>query len=105
MSDEEITGSVETIETQAEEVLEEARSKASAIILKAKDDAAKILASGISLDEVEKERERIVKQAEEKAERELAEAKNKASEIRNGAGKQVGKVVDRIVSTVTGAKV
>ena len=105
MSVEEIAGSVESIEAQAEQVLEDARSKASAIILKSKDDAEKILDANMSLDEVKKERERIIKQAEQKAEQELGEARKKASEIRNGVETQVGKVVDRIVSAVTGAEV
>lgn len=104
MSVEEIAGSVESIEAQAEQVLEDARSKASAIILKSKDDAEKILDANMSLDEVKKERERIIKQAEQKAEQEIGEAKKKASEIRNGVETQVGKVVDRIVSAVTGAE-
>jgi len=104
MSVEEIAGSVESIEAQAEKVLEDARSKASAIILKSKDDAEKVLDANLSLDEVKKERERIIKQAEQKAEQEVGEAKKKASEIRNGVETQVGKVVDRIVSAVTGAE-
>lgn len=105
MSAEEIAGSVETIETQAEKVLEEARAKASSILIKAKNEAEKILTSGMSLDEVKKERERMVKEAEAKADKEITEAKNKAEGIRNGAGKQVGQIVDRIVNTVTGVEV
>lgn len=103
MSAEEITDGIKSIETQAEKILEDARSKASAIIIKAKDEANEILATGMSLKETEKEREQIVKQAEDKAAREVSEAKQKASEIRTGTGKQVEDTIERIVNIVTGA--
>ena len=61
MSTEEMTSNVETIEVEAERILEEARSKANEILLKANEEASKMLSSELPMDEV-KAPERIQKQ-------------------------------------------
>ena len=105
MSAEKITASVENIEVKAEKVLEEARSRASEIIMKAKDEAGKILAAELSLDEVAKEREQIIKQAEQKAAREIEAAQKRAVAMKEGAGKKTGEIAKRIASVVSGVEV
>lgn len=105
MSAKEIATSVETIEGEAEKILEEARKRASEIVLKAKEEAARILSAEVSLDEVKKERKQIIDRAEENATREIEDAKKKAAEIRQSVGKKTGKVVERIVSIVVGTEV
>jgi len=105
MPAEKITASVENIEVKAEKVLEEARSRASEIIMKAKDEAAKILAAELSLDEVAKEREQIIKQAEQKAAREIEAAQKRAVAMKEGAGQKTGEIAKRIASVVSGVEV
>ena len=104
MCAEEVRSSVETIEVEAEKILEEARSRANEIILKAKEEAGKILASEVSLGEVKKECEQIINRAEGKANQEIEESKKKAAEIRNSAGKKMGKIRERMVNIITGAE-
>ena len=103
MSAEEITSSVETIEIEAEKTLEEARSRAGEIIIEAKEEASRILASEVSLDEVKRECEQIIDKASEKANQDVEEGKREASEIRTTAGKKMGEITERIVNIVTGA--
>lgn len=104
MSAEQITNSIENIENEAEKTLEKARSRASEIILKAKEEAGKDRSSEMPLDEVKGECEQILVRAREKANKEVEESKTKASEIRTGASKKVGKITERIVNIITGAK-
>ena len=104
MSAEEITSSVETIEIEAEKTLEEARNRASEIILRAREEAGRILSTEVSLNEVKGERERIISRAEEKANQEIEGAKKKAAEIRNITGKKTGKIAERMVNIITGAE-
>ena len=105
MSAKEITSSVETIEGEAEKMLEAARKRASQIVLKAKEEAGSILSTEVSLDEMKTERKQIIDEAEKKAKREIEDAKKKAADIRQNASKKTGKVVERIVSIVVGTEV
>ena len=104
MCAEEITSSVETIEIKAEKMLEEARSRANEIILKAKEEASRILSAEMPMDEGKKEREHILNEARQKANQEVEASKKKASEIRTNATKKIGKITERIVNIVTGAE-
>lgn len=104
MSAEEMTSSVETIEVEAERILEEARSKASEILLKANEEANRILSSKLPMDEVKAECERIIHKAREEADKKVEEAKKKASEIKAEVGNKVDKITERIVSNITGAE-
>lgn len=104
MCAEEITNSVETIEIKAEKMLEEARSRANEIILKAKEEASSILSAEMPKDEGKREREHILNEARQKANQEVEASKKKASEIRTNATKKIGKITERIVNIVTGAE-
>jgi vacuolar-type H+-ATPase subunit H len=104
MCAEKITSSVETIEIKAEKMLEEARSRANEIILKAKEEASRILSAEMPMDEVKREREHILSEARQKTNQEVEESKKKASKIRTNATKKIGKITERIVNIVTGAE-
>jgi len=104
MSTEEMTSSVETIEVEAEKVLEEARNRSNEILLKANEEVSKILSSELTVDEVKTECEEIIRKAREEADRKVEDSKKKASEIRATIGKKADKIAERIVSNITGAK-
>ncbi len=105
MSAEPITSSIESIENEAEKALEEAKSRANEIILKAREEAGRILSSEMPLDEVKEECEQILNKAGEKADEELKESKKTASQIRASAGKKMEKITERIVNIISGAEV
>jgi vacuolar-type H+-ATPase subunit H len=104
MGAEEITSSVENIEIKAEKMLEEARSRANEIILKAKEEASRILSAEMPMDEVKREREHILSEARQKANQAVEASKKEASRIRTNAAKKIGKITERIVNIVTGAE-
>ncbi len=104
MSAEEMTSSVETIEAEAERILEEARNRASEILLKANEEANKILSSELPMDEVDAECQRIIHKAREEADKKVEDSRKKAAEIKTEVGNKVDKITERIVSIITGAK-
>ena len=104
MSTEEMTSNVETIEVEAERILEEARSKANEILLKANEEASKILSSKLPMDEVKAECERIIHKAREEADKKVENSREKASEIKTEVGNKADKITKRIVSNITGAE-
>ncbi len=104
MSAEEMTSGVETIEVEAEKILEEARSRANEILLKANEEASKILSSKLPMDEVEAECERIIDKAREEADKKVKDSREKASEIKTEVGSKVDKITKRIVSNITRAE-
>ena len=104
MSAEEITSSVETIEVEAERILEEARSRAKEILLLANEETNKILSSELPMDEVKAECERIIHKARGEADKKVKDSRKKASEIQAEVGNKVDKITERIVSNITGAK-
>ena len=104
MSAEEMTGSVETIEVEAERMLEEARNRANEILLKANEEASKILPSNLPMDEVKAECERIIDTARGEADKNVEEAKKKTSEIKTMVGNKAGKITEQIVNNITGTK-
>lgn len=104
MSAEEMTSSVETIEVEAERILEEARNRANEILLKANKAANKILSSELPMDEVKAECQKIIHKAREEADKKVEDSRQKASEIRATVGNKVDKITERIVSNITGAE-
>ncbi len=104
MSTEEMTINIETIEVEAERILEEARSKANEILLKTNEEASKILSSKLPMDEVKTECERIIHKARGEADKKVEEAKKKTSEIKTEVGNKVNKITESIVSNITGAE-
>jgi len=57
----EITNSVEALEVEAEKILEEAKTRASEILLEAREEAKKMLSSPLPLDAVQTECDRTLR--------------------------------------------
>ena len=104
MSTEEMTSNIETIEIEAERILEEARNRASEILLKANEEASKILSSELPMDEVKAECQKIIHKAREEADKKVEDSRKKASGIKTEIGNKVDKITERIVNNITGAE-
>ncbi|PIP49090.1 MAG: hypothetical protein COX14_01165 [Chloroflexi bacterium CG23_combo_of_CG06-09_8_20_14_all_45_10] len=98
----EVTSSVAAIEVEAEKILSEARAGANGILLKAKEEAKKILSFELPMDEVKTECDKIISKARVEAEAKIADSEKKASEISADADKKVEEIVTRVVSIITG---
>jgi len=103
MSAKQVETSIE-IEDKAEKALDDARKRAGDIVLKAKDEAARILSAEVFLDEVKEESDQILGEAKKQADKEVDGSRKQASDIRTGAGKKAGKIAERIVNIIVGAK-
>lgn len=102
MSAEEVSRNVETIEVEAEKMLEDARIRASEILLKAKEEAGQILSAELAMDEVKAECEKIIHRARDGAEKEAQDSEEKAALIRNDIAEKVEGIVQRLVGIITG---
>jgi vacuolar-type H+-ATPase subunit H len=97
-----ISNSVETLEVEAQKILEEARTRANEIILKSKEEAKKILSSQLPLDEVKTGRDNIVSKARAEADKKIKDSEKEAVEISTNADKKVKKITELVVNIVTG---
>lgn len=68
---EEITSSVEALEVEAEKILAEAKTRASEIVLEAKEEAKKMLSSQLPLDDVKTECEKTVSKAKAETDKKI----------------------------------
>jgi vacuolar-type H+-ATPase subunit H len=102
MPTKEISSSVATIEAEAEKVLEDANRRASEILLKAREEANKILSSELPMGEVKKECDEITAKASTEADDKIAGSVKKASEIGTNADKKVKDIVTRVVNIIKG---
>ena len=98
----EITNSVEALEVEAEKILEEAKTRASEILLKAREEAKKIVSSQLSLDEIKPECDDIVSKARSEADEKIKDSEKKATEIGINADKKVKEITELVVNIVTG---
>ena len=98
----EITSSVEALEGEAEKILEEARTRASEILLEAREEAKKIVSSQLPLDEIKTECDRIVSKARAEAAKKIKDSEKKATEIGSNADKKVKEITELVVNIVTG---
>ena len=99
---EEITNSVEALETQAEKILAEAKTRANEILLRAKEEAKKMLSTQLPLDEVETECDEIVRKAKAEADKKIRDSAEKAAAISINADKKAKEITGRVVSIVRG---
>jgi len=99
---EKIADSVEAIEVEAEKMLEEARTKANEIILKAKAEVQRMLSSPLPLDEIKTECDRIVSKAKAEADEKIKGSEKKATEISLNAEKKVKDITELVVNIVMG---
>lgn len=101
---EEVISSVESIEAEAEKILESARSRANEILLKAKEEANKISSAELPMDEVKTECESIIGKARQEADKKFEASRLESSTVRTRADEKVSQIVDLIVNIITGAK-
>ena len=99
---EEITNSVEALEAEAEKMLAEAKTRANEILLKAREEAKKMLSSQLPLDEVKTECDKIVSKAKAEADKKIRDSEEKAAEISINADKKVKENTGLVVSIVRG---
>ncbi len=104
MSAEEMTSNVETIELEAEKILQEARNRANEILVKANEEVSKILSADLPMAEVKAECQRIIDKAREEADKKVEDSRQKASGIKAKVGNKVDKITERIVNNITGAE-
>lgn len=98
----EITRSVEALETEAEKILAEAKTRAGEIVLQAREEAKRILSSHLPLDEVKVECDKIVSQARAEADRRIRDSEQKAAQINTAAYRKLSQMVERLVNIVIG---
>jgi len=99
---EEITSSVEALEVEAEKILAEAKTRASEIVLEAKEEAKKMLSSQLPLDDVKTECEKIVGKARAEADKKIKDSGERAAEININADKKVKEITELVVNIVRG---
>jgi len=98
----EITPNVEALEAEAEKILEEAKTRASEILLEAREEAKKMLSSPLPLDAVKTECDNIVSKARAEADEKIKDSEKKAAEIGINADKKIKEPTELVVNIVTG---
>jgi vacuolar-type H+-ATPase subunit H len=101
---EEMTSSIEALEAKAEKILTEAKTRASDIVLQAKEEARKMLSSQLPLDEVKAESEKIVSKARAEADTKIKDAEKSAAEININADRKVKEITELVVNIVKGKR-
>ena len=104
MAKENVADSVETIEAEAEKLLQDARSKAEEIQLKAKEESRNILCAELPVGEAEAEYEDTINKAKEESYKIIRDSKNRADEIRTNSKGKTKEFVSSIVAIITGEK-
>lgn len=99
-----ITGGVQAMEAEAAQVLEEARSKATDIIQKAREESRKMASEELPVGDVKAECTAIVDKAKQKADAEVAQSEKQAADIKSAAASKIDAYADQIVSIVIGEK-
>jgi vacuolar-type H+-ATPase subunit H len=95
---------IETIEKDAEKVLEDARTTARKILDEAKGEVGNILSSDPPMDEVMRERDKIIQTANEETTQETEAARKKAVQIKTRATKKIDETVQFIVKHLQGTQ-
>lgn len=99
-----ISVSVETVEKEADKILDEARIKSNDILLKAREEVNRIANSSLVLAEVEVEKEKIIKAARDDARKKLQASKTESSRIKTAIGNKEDNIVKQLIQMVTGAE-
>ena len=101
---ENIASGVKSLETEAEKIIEEAKSMAQDILLRSRKEAEEVLSAEFPLDEVRAECDSIVAGAREEAENRVELSREKTSEISANTDRQIERIVERIVDIVIGTE-
>lgn len=92
---------IETIEKEAENVVEQARTAARRRLDEAKAEANKIITADLPLDDIRKEHDKIIEAAREESAKELDASKRKGSQIKTRAEGRIDETVQYIVTYIT----
>jgi F0F1-type ATP synthase membrane subunit b/b' len=101
MSDK-IADSVEAMEAEAEKMLQEARTRASEIVLAAREEAKAMLSASLPMDDVRAECDRIVSKARVEADQTIRDAEKRAAEIAVNAESKLEEMAKRLAGIVGG---
>jgi vacuolar-type H+-ATPase subunit H len=104
VAEEAIMSQVESIESEAEKLLMEARNQANEILRKANEEASKILSAKITLTDVKAECQKIIDETKQDTEKQIEASKNKAVGVKTAVSKRVDEITQRIIDRVTGVK-
>ena len=99
---EHVNRSIETIESEAEEILESARSKANEILTAAKENAKRISFSKLNMDVVKAESVSSIQNAREEANKKVEISRRESTKFEARASEKIDGVVERILNLVTG---
>jgi vacuolar-type H+-ATPase subunit H len=102
MASNELASSIQSLESQAEAIIAEARAQAAEILREANQGAARILAEKPSLDRVKGECTTIVERAREQARKAVDESTREAGLVRARAQRDSGKALQIIVRRIEG---
>ena len=98
----EITIDLEVLEVEAEKILADARTRASEILLEARQEAKRILSSQLTMDDVKTECQKLVTRSKAEADKKIQDSEKQAAEISTKADKRLEGIADRVVSIVRG---
>lgn len=99
---EETVSDIESIEAEAEKILQSASGRANEVLLKSKEEASRILSSDLPLGEVQAECQEIVRRAKEEAKRVHENSVKQASQIRADADSKIARMAERLAAIVAG---
>lgn len=102
MTSDQVSTSVASIESKAEDILESARKKAGDIISKAKNEAKDIVSCKPPVEDFKKESEGIVQKAKDSAVKAVQDAEGEYDRIKKVAEPKISEVTERILNIVTG---
>jgi len=95
---------IESIEVEADKILNEAKDKAGSIIREGEEKAKAILNSDLPVEDARAECEKnIIAKAQEDAEKMVEEAKQSAAKVKERAAKKEKSAVDLIIDAVIGS--
>ncbi len=100
MTEATMKSTIENIEREAENVIEQARVTTRRILDEAKTGANKILTSDLPLDDIMNEQNKIIETAHEESRKELDSSKRKRSQIKTRAETRIDETVKYIVTYI-----
>jgi vacuolar-type H+-ATPase subunit H len=96
--------SVEHIEIEAEKIIQQAKTKAADILMKAKEKAIKISSSDLTADDVKQECEKIINEANREGDIKIGNAKKSAGQLKQNATRNSDKIAKYTASIVAGTE-
>lgn len=98
---EKVPSSIENLENQAEQYLEQAKKQAAEIITKSGQESQSILSSPLDLDEIKSECSNIIEKAKQESETKVNDSRRQAAGLKNTAGEKVEAIITRMTRMIT----